>query len=126
VATEAEGGSGSQISVADACRAPAEVPGFVFSDVWIDSLSNASSNWLGRRPDLWEHSMLTKGSVCALSLAVLARMGIAGIVFAQTTNEKGSKMGVVAVQITIKSYEQWRPVFDRLKPLRDKAGSGAE
>ena len=31
-------------------------------------------------------------------------------------------MGVIAVQITIKNFDQWRLVFDRVKPLRDKAG----
>jgi quinol monooxygenase YgiN len=65
--------------------------------------------------------MLKRGRVCAASLAVLASMGIAGIVFAQT-NDKGSKTAVIAVQITIKDYDHWRPIFDRVKPLRDKAG----
>ena len=66
--------------------------------------------------------MLKRGRLYAASLAVLTSTGIAGIVFAQTTNEQGTKMGVVAVQITVKSYDQWRPIFDRAKPLRDKAG----
>ena len=31
-------------------------------------------------------------------------------------------MPTLAVQLTIGDYTQWRPVFDKHKPLRDKAG----
>ena len=31
-------------------------------------------------------------------------------------------MPTLAVQLTIGDYTKWRPVFDRHKPLRDKAG----
>jgi hypothetical protein len=32
-------------------------------------------------------------------------------------------MPMIAVQLTIGDYAKWRPVFDRHKPLRDKAGA---
>ena len=31
-------------------------------------------------------------------------------------------MATLAVQLTIGDYAEWRPVFDKHKPLRDKAG----
>jgi quinol monooxygenase YgiN len=31
-------------------------------------------------------------------------------------------MPTLAAQITIGDYKKWRPVFDKYKPLRDKAG----
>jgi hypothetical protein len=31
-------------------------------------------------------------------------------------------MPTLAVQLTIGDYAKWRPVFDKHKPLRDKAG----
>jgi erythromycin esterase-like protein len=31
-------------------------------------------------------------------------------------------MATLAVQLTIGDYAKWRPVFDKHKPLRDKAG----
>jgi erythromycin esterase-like protein len=31
-------------------------------------------------------------------------------------------MPTLAVQLTIGEYAKWRPVFDKHKPLRDKAG----
>jgi erythromycin esterase-like protein len=31
-------------------------------------------------------------------------------------------MPTLAVQLTIGDYTKWRPVFDKHKPLRDKAG----
>ena len=31
-------------------------------------------------------------------------------------------MPILAAQITIGDYAKWRPVFDKHKPLRDKAG----
>ncbi len=31
-------------------------------------------------------------------------------------------MPAIAAQITIGDYAKWRPVFDKYKPLRDKAG----
>jgi erythromycin esterase-like protein len=31
-------------------------------------------------------------------------------------------MATMAVQLTIGDYGKWRPVFDKHKPLRDKAG----
>ena len=65
--------------------------------------------------------MLKGGRSYAISLVVLACTGMAGILYAQT-NDQAGKTAVIAVQITIKDYDQWRPVFDRVKPLRDKAG----
>ena len=32
------------------------------------------------------------------------------------------KMPTLAVQITIDDYARWRPIFDKNKPLRDRAG----
>ena len=31
-------------------------------------------------------------------------------------------MPTIAAQITVSDYAKWRPVFDKHKPLRDKAG----
>ncbi len=31
-------------------------------------------------------------------------------------------MPILAAQITVGDYAKWRPVFDKNKPLRDKAG----
>ena len=31
-------------------------------------------------------------------------------------------MPMIAAQITVGDYAKWRPVFDKHKPLRDKAG----
>jgi hypothetical protein len=62
--------------------------------------------------------MLKSRRFYAASLAMLACAGMNRHPF--RSDEKGSKMG--AVQIAVKDYDQWRPVFDRVKPLRDKAG----
>ena len=36
--------------------------------------------------------------------------------------EREDAMATLAVQLTIGDYAKWRPVFDKHKPLRDKAG----
>jgi hypothetical protein len=35
-------------------------------------------------------------------------------------------MATVAVRVTIGDYAKWRPVFDKHKPLREKAGARTE
>jgi hypothetical protein len=35
-------------------------------------------------------------------------------------------MATAAVQVTIGDYAKWRPVFDKYKPLREKAGVKTE
>jgi hypothetical protein len=43
--------------------------------------------------------------------------------FAQT---KEHQMGNIAVQLSVGDYAKWRPVFDKYRPVRDKAGVTSE
>lgn len=68
--------------------------------------------------------MLTRRSFAAAVGCGVLVSDLAAEVSAQTTTEQ--KMGNIAVQLTIGDYAKWRPVFDKYRPVRDKAGVTSE